>query len=72
MSLENNTQAEAEAAPPEAVAVSFDRLPGEPPKAFAAFRAYITMGPDRSIRKLGRKYGKHMSEGAMGASVASS
>lgn len=59
MSLENNTVPAPDTAPPEAVAVSFDRLPGETPKAFAAFRVFLNMGPDRSTRKVGRKIGKN-------------
>jgi hypothetical protein len=59
MSPENNIPAVTESAPPEAVAVSFDRLPGETPKAFAAFLVYRNMGADRSIVKAGRKLGKN-------------
>lgn len=33
--------------------------PGESARAFAAFRIYLEAGPDRSIRKLGRKLGKN-------------
>lgn len=47
------TVTEADAPP-----ISFGRLPGETDKAFAAFRKYMKLGPDRSIRKLGRKCGK--------------
>lgn len=34
------------------------RLPNETQKAYAAFRAYINLGDDRSLTKLGRKLGK--------------
>lgn len=36
----------------------WDRRKGESAKAFAAFRAYRDLGPDRSFSKLGRALGK--------------
>lgn len=67
MSQESNTPAATATAPPESVkpeaespeAVSFEQLPGETPKAYAAFRVYRNMGADRSIVKAGRKLGKN-------------
>ena len=48
------------AAPPEAAPpISFERLPGETDRAFAAFLVYRNMGADRSIRKAGRKLSKN-------------
>jgi hypothetical protein len=36
----------------------FDRQPGEPEKAFAAFRTYLDLGSKRSLRAVGQKLGK--------------
>lgn len=36
----------------------FEKQPRESEKAFAAFRAYLEMGPQRSIRDVARKLGK--------------
>ncbi len=36
----------------------FDRLPRESVKAFTAFRAYLDMGPQRSLAALAKKLGK--------------
>lgn len=42
------------APPPKA----YDQLPKESPKAWAAFRTYLSMGHDRSVRGVGRKVKK--------------
>lgn len=36
----------------------FDQLPREGGKAYAAFKAYLDMGPERSLAQVGRKLGK--------------
>ena len=36
----------------------FEQLPKESAKAFAAFRAYLDMGPERSLASVGAKLGK--------------
>lgn len=37
----------------------YEQQPGESARAFAAFRRYLEAGPERSIRKLGRKTGRN-------------
>jgi len=36
----------------------FDRQPGEREEAFTAFRAYLDLGPKRSLAAVGRQLGK--------------
>ena len=36
----------------------FERLPRESEKAFAAFSLYLSLGPDRSTREVGKQLGK--------------
>jgi hypothetical protein len=38
--------------------LAFEQLPRESNKAFAAFRTYLEMGPQRSMAEVGRKLGK--------------
>jgi hypothetical protein len=40
------------------MAMEFEQLPRETNKAFAAFRAYLDMGPERSLAAVGAKLGK--------------
>jgi len=41
-----------------ATALAFEQKPGESERAFAAFRAYLELGPDRSLSAVGAKLGK--------------
>lgn len=40
------------------MALAFEQQPKESEKAFAAFSVYLSMGPERSLSKVGRKLGK--------------
>ena len=40
------------------MALSFEQLPKESAKAFAAFSVYLNLGPERSLRAVGEKLGK--------------
>ena len=46
-----------------AVALMFEQQPRESSKAFAAFSLYLSLGPERSTREVGKRLGK--SEGLM-------
>src|ERR1039457_4106793 len=43
---------------PEAVKHPFEQQPRESNKAFAAFSLYLSLGPERSIREVGKQLGK--------------
>lgn len=56
--MNDQSQPATAAAPPEAAPISFERLPGESAKAFAAFMVYLKLGPERSNTKTSRKHRK--------------
>lgn len=58
MQTTNETKVPAEAVTESEAAISFNRLPGETTKAYAAFRIFLKLGSERSVRKAARKRNK--------------